>query len=75
MLHYAILFLLFYSSTPLPLYPSTPLPLYSFSIEHLTLPLVAPRSTNWANWPLDTNVLQINSLYAMNVRKLLKKRK
>ena len=48
---------------------------YSFSIEHTTLPLVAPRSTDWASRPLDTNVLKINNLYAMNVGKLLKKRR
>ena len=46
---------------------------YSFSVEHRTLPLLAPRSTNWANGPLDTNVEQIHIFYAMNVRKLLKK--
>ena len=38
----------------------------------MTLPLSAPRSTTWANWPLDTNVLQITSFYAMNLQKLLK---
>ena len=38
----------------------------------MTLPLLAPRSTYWANGPYDTNVLQINRFYAMNVRKLLK---
>ena len=41
----------------------------------MTLPLVAPRSTYWANGPLDTNVLQIISFYAVNVRNLFKKRK
>ena len=49
--------------------------LVSMSLEHTTLPLLAPRSTNWASGPLDTKVLQINNLYAMNVCKLLKKRK
>ena len=48
---------------------------YSFSIEHRTLPLLAPRSTDWANWLLDTNAFQIKIFNAMNVRKLLKKRK
>ena len=43
-------------------------------LEHTTLRLLAPRSTDWANWPLDTNVPQINIFYAMNVRKLLKMR-
>ena len=33
--------------------------LVRISLEHRTLPLLAPRSTNWANGPLDTNVLQI----------------
>ena len=41
----------------------------------MTLPLVALRSTNWANWPFDTNVLQIYIFYVMNVHKLIKKRK
>ena len=45
------------------------------SLEHRTLLLLAPRSTNWANGLLDTNVLQIKIFNAMNVRKLLKKRK
>ena len=45
------------------------------SLEHMTLPISAPRSTNWANWPLDTNALQINSFYVMNIRLLSKKRK
>ena len=43
------------------------------SLEHATLPLLAPRSTNLANLPLDTNVQQINILQAMNVRKYLKR--
>ena len=43
------------------------------SLEHTTLPLLAPRSTNWAKLPLDTNVQQINLLQAMNVRKYLKR--
>ena len=43
-------------------------------MEHMTLPLLAPRSTDWANGPLDTSTLQINSFYAINVRKLIKKR-
>ena len=30
---------------------------HSFSIEHTTLFLWAPRSTDWANLPVDTNVL------------------
>ena len=41
----------------------------------MTLPVLAPRSTNWANRLLYTNVLQIKIFNAMNVRKLLKKRK
>ena len=45
------------------------------SLEHITLPLLAPRFTNWANWPLDTNVLQIYTFYLMNVHKLIKNRK
>ena len=44
------------------------------SLEHTTLPLLAPRSTDWASGPLHTNALQINNFYAMNVCKLLKKR-
>ena len=45
------------------------------SLEHITLPFLAPRSTDWANWPLDTNALQIYNFYAVNVCKLFKKRK
>ena len=30
------------------------------SLEHRTLQLLAPRSTDWANAPFDTNVQQIN---------------
>ena len=30
------------------------------SLELMTLALLAPRSTDWANGPFDTNVLQIN---------------
>ena len=44
------------------------------SLEHRTLPLLVPRSTDWANGPPDTNVHHINSFYAMNVGKLIKKR-
>ena len=44
-------------------------------MEPITLPLSAPRSTDWANGPLDTNVLHINSSYAMNAGKLNKKEK
>ena len=43
-------------------------------LKHTTLSLLAPRSTDWANGPLDTNVLQIKNFYAVNVCKLLKKR-
>ena len=53
----------------------TLLPFYSFSIEHMTLLLLAPRSTNWANWLLDTNLLQTKIFNVMILRKLLKKRK
>ena len=42
------------------------------SLEHMTLSLVAPRSTDWANRPFDTNVLQNNIFNAMNVRRLQK---
>ena len=45
------------------------------SLEHTTLPLLAPRSTHWANGPFDPNVRRNNIFKAMNVRKLLKKRK
>ena len=45
------------------------------SLEHGTVPLLAPRSTDWANGPLDTNVLENNVFNAMNVCKLLKKEK
>ena len=38
------------------------------SFEHLTLPLLVLRSTNWANWPLDTNAFKINNFYEMNIR-------
>ena len=48
--------------------------LVRMSLEHTTLPLLAPLSTDWASGPLDRNVLQINNFYAMNVCKLLKKR-
>ena len=30
------------------------------SLEHKTLPLLTPRSTDWANGPFDTKVTQIN---------------
>ena len=30
------------------------------SLEHKTLPLLAPRTTDWANGRFDTNVEQIN---------------
>ena len=49
--------------------------LVRMSLEHLTLPLLIPRFTNWANWPLDTNALQIYNFYSMNIRLLFKKRK
>ena len=49
--------------------------LVRMSLEHWPLSLLAPRSTDWANRPFDTNIEQINILTAMNVRKLLKKRK
>ena len=66
-----------YSFTLLPFYPFTLLPFYpfySFSIEHMTLLLLAPRVlTDWASRPFDTNELQINIFYAVNVCKLLKK--
>ena len=45
------------------------------SLEHTTLPLLAPRSTKWANGAFDTNVAQINIFQAVSARKLLKKRK
>ena len=45
------------------------------TLEHTTLPLLAPRSTHYANGSFDTSVLKNNYFYAMNVRKLLKKRK
>ena len=45
------------------------------SLERTTLPLLAPRSTNWANVPVDTNVQQVNLFNAMNVRHLLKRTK
>ena len=44
-------------------------------LEHTTLPMSALCSADLANGPLDTNVLQINSFYVVNVRKLIKKRK
>ena len=72
---YTFTLLLFYSFTLLLFYSFTLLLFYSFTIEHMTLPLVAPRSADWAKRPLDINVLQINVIYVMNVRKLLKKRK
>ena len=69
------LLLLFYSFTPLLFYSFALLLfyslVYSFSIEHMTLPLLAPRSNDCANGALDTNVLQINTVYAMIVGKLL----
>ena len=43
-------------------------------LEHTTASLLAPRSTDWASGPLNTNVLQIKNFYAVNVWKLLKKR-
>ena len=30
------------------------------SLEHSTLALLVPRSTDWANGPFDTNIDQIN---------------
>ena len=36
--------------------------LVRMSLEHTTLPLLAPSSTNWANLPLHTNVQEINIL-------------
>ena len=57
LLFYSFTLLLFYSFTLLLFYSFTLLLFYSFSIEHRTLPLLAPRSTNWANWSLDTIVL------------------
>ena len=39
----------------------------------MTLPFVAPRSTNWAIGPFDTNVEQINNFYTMNVSQLVKR--
>ena len=45
------------------------------SLEHWTLPSLAPSSTNWANGPFDTNIEQINIFSAMNVRKLFEKKK
>ena len=49
--------------------------LLGMSLELSTLPLLTPRSTNWANGLLDTNVLEIKIFNAMNVSKQLKKRK
>ena len=40
--------------------------LVRMSLEHTTLPLLAPLSTDWASEPLDRNVLQINNFYATN---------
>ena len=34
--------------------------LVHMSLEHRILPLWAPRSTDWANGPFDTNVEQLN---------------
>ena len=34
--------------------------LLGMSLEHTTLPLLVPRSTDWANGPIDTNVEQLN---------------
>ena len=48
--------------------------LVRMSLEHTTLTLSAPRSTDWAIGPLDTNVLQVNNFDAVNVCKLLEKR-
>ena len=45
--------------------------LVRMSLEHTTLPLLAPRSTDWANGPLDRNLLQIKIFDAVNVHKLL----
>ena len=63
-----------YSFTLLLFYSSTLLLFYSFSIELMTLPLLAPRSTDWASGPLDITTHQINSFYTINACKLLKKR-
>ena len=54
-----------FTFTRLLVYLFTCLLFYSFSIEHITLPLLALRSTNWDIGPLDTNVLQINVFYEM----------
>ena len=48
--------------------------LVGMSLEHRTLPLWAPCSTNWANGPFDTNIEQSNNFYTMSVPKLIKKR-
>ena len=43
------------------------------NLQHTTLPLLAPRSTDWASGPLATNVLQINNFDAMDVWNYLKR--
>ena len=43
--------------------------LVRMSFEHMTLPLLVPRSTDWASGPLDISALQISSFCAMNVCK------
>ena len=48
--------------------------LVRMGLEQKALPLLAPCSADLASGPLDTNVLQISSFYAMNVCKLPKKR-
>ena len=40
-------------------------------LEHKSLPLLTARPTDWANGPLDTSVRQINSFYAISVRRWL----
>ena len=47
--------------------------LVRMSLELTALTLLAPGFTDWAGGPLDTNGIQINNFYAMNVCKLLKK--
>ena len=47
--------------------------LVRMSPEHTTLPLLAPRSTDWASGPLATNVLRIDNVYAVNVCNYLKR--
>ena len=37
------------------------------SLEHRTLPLLEPRSTDWANGPFDKNIEQFNIFQALKV--------